>query len=111
MNDIELAISKLSEQIGRSSILKDARILIHLTDVPEEYCLETDINEARLVPASEGSSPIVRVSGPSKVIQSILEGRKEASRAFIAGGIQVQGDLPYLETLLKEGGLLHCSGE
>ena len=28
--------------------------------------------------------------------------------AFIAGGLQVSGDLPYLESVLKELGLLKC---
>ena len=47
-------------------------------------------------------------SWPSTVLKAIMDGKKEASRAFIAGGIQVQGDLPYLEALLKELGLLQC---
>jgi hypothetical protein len=37
-----------------------------------------------------------------------MTGQKEASRAFIAGGLQVSGDLTYLESLLKELGLLNC---
>jgi hypothetical protein len=37
-----------------------------------------------------------------------MDGRKEASRAFLAGGIRVQGDVPYLEALLKDIGLLQC---
>jgi putative sterol carrier protein len=49
---------------------------------------------------------LVEVSGSSTVLKAIIDGKNEASSAILAGGIEVQGDLPYLEALLKEIGAL-----
>ena len=63
--------------------------------------------EARMARAAPTTAPLLEVSVSSTVLKEIMDGRKEASSAFLAGGIQVRGDVPYLEALLKELGLLH----
>jgi hypothetical protein len=106
---IESSLTAFSRKLSGSAQLKDGSILLHFTDSGEEYWVEGTGREARVTKAAPIKPSLVEVRGPSTVLRAIMEGKKEASRAFIAGGIQVQGDLPYLEALLKELGLLQCA--
>jgi hypothetical protein len=106
---IESSLTAFSRKLSGSAQLKDGSILFHFTDSGEEYCVEGTGREARVTRGAPIKPPLVEVRGPSTVLRAIMDGKKEASRAFIAGGIQVQGDLPYLEALLKDIGLLQCT--
>ena len=107
-SEIELSLTAVSRKLSDSTQLKPGSILIRFTDSGEENSIEMTGREARVIRAAPATAPLVEVSGPSKVLKAIMDGRKEASRAFLAGGIRVQGDVPYLEALLKEIGLLQC---
>ena len=108
-SEIESSLTAVSRSLSESAQLKHGSILIHFTDSGEEFSIETTGREARMIRAAPNTAPLVEVSGSSTVLKAIMDGRKEASRAFLAGGIRVQGDLPYLEALLKDIGLLQCA--
>jgi putative sterol carrier protein len=108
-SEIESSLRAVSRKLSDSAQLKPGSILIRFTDSGEEYSIETTGREARMIRAAPATAPLVEVSGSSTVLKAIMDGRKEAARAFLAGGIWVQGDLPYLEALLKEIGLLQCA--
>jgi putative sterol carrier protein len=107
-SDIESSLTAVSRKLSDSAQLKPGSILIRFTDSGEESSIETTGREARMIRAAPATAPLVEVSGSSTVLKAIMDGRKEASRAFLAGGIRVQGDVPYLEALLKDIGLLQC---
>jgi putative sterol carrier protein len=108
-SEIESSLTAVSRKLSDSAQLKPGSILIRFTDSGEEYSMEMTAREVRTIRAAPATAPLVEVSGSSTVLKAIMDGRKEASRAFLAGGIRVQGDLPYLEALLKEIGLLQCA--
>jgi putative sterol carrier protein len=108
-SEIESSLSELSRTLSDSAHLKHGSILIRFTDSGDEYSIETTGREARMIRAAPATAPLVEVAGSSRALKAIMDGRKEASRAFLAGGIRVQGDVPYLEALLKDIGLLQCA--
>jgi hypothetical protein len=107
-SEIESSLTAASRKLSDSAQLKHGSILIRFTDSGEDYSIETTGREARMIRAAPASAPLVEVYGSSTILKAIMDGRKEASRAFLAGDIRVQGDVPYLESLLKEIGLLQC---
>jgi hypothetical protein len=108
-SEIESSLTAVSRKLSDSAQLKPGSILIRFTDSGEEYSIETTGREARVIRAAPVTAPLVEVHGSSTVLKAIADGRKDAARAFLAGGIRVQGDVPYLEALLKDIGLLQCA--
>lgn len=105
---IEKGLTTLSSKLSSSAPKKRGSIHLNLTDSGEDYYLEGLEREALVSRGAAAAPPLVRISAPSSVVKAIMDGKKEASRAFAAGGIQVSGDLEYLEALLKDLGLLKC---
>ncbi|HEV7242878.1 MAG TPA: SCP2 sterol-binding domain-containing protein [Thermoanaerobaculia bacterium] len=101
---IQKSLTALASRLSGKAPRKRGSIVLHATDLGQEIALDGN----RIAERSGMAPPLVRISGPSNVLQSIMTGEKEASRAFVAGGIQVSGDLGYLEALLKDLGLLKC---
>jgi hypothetical protein len=100
---IQKGLIDLGSRLSANAPRKRGSIVVHATDLGTEIALEGN----RI--AERGSTaPLVRISAPSSVIHAIISGKKEASRAFVAGGIEVSGDLVHLEALLKDLGLLKC---
>jgi putative sterol carrier protein len=108
-SEIESSLTAVSRKLSDSAQLKPGSILIRFTDSGEEYSIEMTHGEARMIRATPATAPLVEVSGNSTVLKEIMDGTKEASSAFLDGGIRVQGDVPYVEVLLREIGLLQCS--
>ena len=108
-SEIESSLSAVSRKLSDSAQLnKPGSILIRFTDSGDEYSIEMTGREARMIRAAPATAPLVEVHGPSTVLEAIMDGRKEAASAFREGGIRVRGDVPYLEALLKDIGLLQC---
>lgn len=108
MAALDKGLLALGQRVSAAAPKRRGSIVVQFTDTGAERGLEGAGQSARLLEAGAESPPIVRISGPASVIKQIIEGKKEASRAFLAGGIQVSGDLPYLEAMLKDLGLLEC---
>jgi putative sterol carrier protein len=105
---IEKSLTALANRVSGSAPSRRGSILLHFTDSGEDYCVEGSGRQARVTSAAGAAPVLVRIAGPSSVLKAIMAGEKEASKAFVAGGLQVSGDLVYLESLLKELGLLKC---
>lgn len=105
---IEKSLTALGSKLSSSAPKKRGGILLSFTDSGEEYYFQGTDRETRVTKGADAAPPLVRIAGPSNVLRAIMDGKKEASRAFMAGGIQVSGDLDYLEALLKDLGLLNC---
>ena len=101
---IQKSLTALGGRLSATAPRKRGSIVLHATDLGQEVALEGN----RIADPGSAAPPLVRISAPSGVLQAIMSGEKEASRAFVAGGIQVSGDLVYLEALLKDLGLLKC---
>jgi hypothetical protein len=107
-SQLESTLTAFSRRLGDLPQRRQGSILLRFTDSGEEYLLETTGRESRVGAVAVSTTPLVSVSGTSAVLAAIMDGRQEPRRAFMAGGIRVQGDLPYLENLLRELGLLDC---
>jgi hypothetical protein len=105
---VEKNLTALANRVSSSTPSRRGSILLHFTDSGEEFCVEGTGRQARVTSAGGAAPILVRIAGPSSVLQAIMAGQQEASKAFVAGGLQVSGDLVYLESLLKELGLLKC---
>ena len=101
---IQKDLVALCGRLSANAPRKRGSIVVHATDLGTEITLEGN----RIAERGSAAPPLVRISAPSSVIKAVMSGQKEASRAFVAGGIQVSGDLVYLEALLKDLGLLKC---
>ena len=105
---LEASLSRLAGQVGEVVPRTGGSILLRCSDSEEEYRIE-GLGQAPRVTRQPGTGhSSVRVTGPASVIQEVLDGRLEASRAVTAGGIRVRGDLEYLESVLKSLKLLQC---
>jgi hypothetical protein len=107
---IESSLTALGGKLTGAVALKPGNILIRLTDTGEECRVTGKGRNIKMAQSATAGTPVVEIAGPSSVIKAVMDGTKEASRAFIAGGLQVRGDLTYLEALLKDMGLLECGG-
>jgi hypothetical protein len=107
---IEKNLAALANRLSGETRVKRGGILLQCTDSGEEYCVQGSGTGTRITRgAGAGSAPVlVRIAGPTRVLAAVMAGQKEASRAFAAGGLQVSGDVVYLESLLKDLGLLQC---
>lgn len=54
----------------------------------------------------ESEQTLIEVMGDSDKIQEILDGKVDARKQFLDGGIRVRGDLQYLSDLTTELGLM-----
>jgi putative sterol carrier protein len=87
----------------------DGSIVVRSTDTDDEFSIDGMGPRAKVTRgAHEGRQPVVTVRGPAKVLQAVLDGEMEASRAFASGQIRVRGDLVSLEAVLKDLDLLDC---
>jgi hypothetical protein len=108
LHALESSLTALGRKLTGAVPLRPGNILIRLTDSGEQLRVEGSGREVRVTRAAAGSKSVVEISGSSAVFKAIIDGKKEVRRAFIGGGIQVRGDLNYLEALLKDVGLLEC---
>jgi len=105
---LQASLGNLTQKLTGAVRAKPGSIVIHATDAAESYFLEGTSGSLSLTGAERAGEAIVRVSGPSRTLKAILDGKKDAARAFVAGGLMVRGDLEYLEALLKDAGMLQC---
>jgi putative sterol carrier protein len=108
MAAIEKSLTALARKLSNSAPKKRGSLYLHFTDSGQECCLGGTDREFTVSQATDAEPPLVRIAGPSSVLKAIMDGKKEASRAFMAGNIHVSGDVVYLEALLKDLGLLNC---
>jgi hypothetical protein len=105
---MEAALLAMGSRVSDAVPRTHGSIVVRCTDTGEAYALEGVGGTARVTSAPGEGPHQIEVRGPAAVLRAIMEGRQEPSRALAAGGIRVRGDLPYLERMLKDLGLLEC---
>lgn len=105
---LESTIASLAARVTDKAPRAEGSILLRATDTDEEFSVQGVGPRSKVSRGAGKGEPAVQVRGPSSVLQSILDGEIEASRAFAHGEIRVHGNLPYLEGVLKDLGLLEC---
>lgn len=106
-NAVRTRLEAFGQRLTQTRNHRYGAILLHLTgEEAGDWCIDCS-GEAMSVFQGKGEAdPVVEVTGNAKRIVAILEGRKEARKAFVAGGIRVRGDIPYLEALGREMGFI-----
>jgi hypothetical protein len=102
------ALLRFASRVSNAVPAVTGGIHVRCTDCDDEYSLEDIGRSARVAESLGKGAPIVRITGPSSVLEEVLEGRLGAAEALVRGGIRVRGDVEYLERVLKDVGLLHC---
>lgn len=105
---LETTLATLAARVSQKAPRAEGSIVLRATDADEEYSVEGIGRRAKVSRGAGKGEAAVMVQGPASVLQSILDGEMEASAAFAHGDIRVRGDLPYLEGVLKDLGLLDC---
>jgi putative sterol carrier protein len=106
---LESALSSVASRVSEKAPRATGSVVVRCTDTDEEFSVEGMGQRAKVTKGAQaGQQPVVSVRGPSKVLQAVLDGKMEASRAFASGQIRVRGDLTYLEAVLKDVDLLDC---
>jgi putative sterol carrier protein len=105
---LESTIASLAGRVSDKAPKSAGPIVLRASDTDEEFSVQGIGPRAKVSKGAPAGEPAVTVRGPASVLQSILDGEMEASRAFARGEIRVRGNLPYLEGVLKDLGLLEC---
>jgi SCP-2 sterol transfer family len=90
--------------------MRDGTVVFHLGGAAGgTYHLERRGRNARVVDAAESEldqEPLLEVRGDAETIRAIIDGEKDATKQFFAGGIRVRGDLRHLSDVALELGLI-----
>jgi hypothetical protein len=96
------ALEKLAAKLAQSDVRRPGSFQFKLSgDEAEEFAL--DVDKDRRVAATPGAGrerPVNLVTGDGKQVRMILEGKRDAGIAFLAGAVQFRGDIRYLERVL-----------
>jgi hypothetical protein len=95
------------ERLAKARALREGTITLQFTDGGSAHleCSRAGVRINERMAAGE-HTPLIEVMGDSRRIQAIIEGRKDAVKEFLAGGLRVRGDLDYLSDLGMELGIL-----
>ena len=105
---LEAAILALGNKVSDAVPKAQGTIVLRCSDTGAEFVLEGIGSRPRVTKRRGEGRHQVEITVPESILRAVIEGRQEASRALVAGGIRVRGDLPYLEAVLKDLGLLEC---
>lgn len=102
------ALEAITKRFASVETREPGAIQFQLTgDEGGDFALEVD--NRRQVKQTAGNSQQKRkilVTGDGDKVRMVLEGKRDPAKAFLAGGIQVRGDIRYLERVLQELKLL-----
>lgn len=103
-----ISLDKTAKSLTKVAARKAGAIQFDLTGREAgDYTLNVDAR--RNVSAKQGKptgKPKIRIRGDGQQIRMVLEGKRDARKAFLAGKIRVRGDIRYLERLLADAGLM-----
>jgi len=92
---------------GKIKALRTGSIVLRLTGpAGGEFCLDCSERGVRLTKGLPKRPLQFEVMGDTKRIQAILEGKKDARKEFLSGGIRLRGDLRHFSDLAMELGII-----
>jgi hypothetical protein len=103
----EASLNKLAEKMGKTHSQRQGYIVFKLSgDDGGDFHLDCSGGKARLTKGQAPRTPLIEVVGDAKRIRGILDGEKDATRQFLAGGFRIRGDLRYASDLALELGYI-----
>jgi hypothetical protein len=107
---LEGSLATLGQRIQQAKATRPGSIVFHAAGAGSgTYRLHTGQGQTRMVPfgeAADDKQPLIEVIGDAATLRAILEGKKDAVKTFIGGGLRVRGDLGYLSELALELGFI-----
>jgi hypothetical protein len=106
------SLERLAKRLPESKSLKAGDIVFKLAGpggATLTFAIQSSQSQARVVASDVSATdrpPLIEVIGDAETIQAIIDGKKDARRQFLAGGIRIRGDLLYLSDMALELGLL-----
>lgn len=100
-------LKEYSKRLGKTEALRQGSILLRLTGTGGgDYGIESSEKGVSIAKGAPRERPLIEVMGDARMIRSILDGKKDARKQFLVGGIRVRGDLRYLSDLGMELGII-----
>lgn len=108
---LEESLADLGRRLEQAQATRPGAIVFHASGARSgSYRISTGHGRfsvaAMADAAPDDRPPALEVIGDSETIQAILDGRKNAVKAYLGGGLRVRGDLRYLSDLALELGLI-----
>jgi hypothetical protein len=110
LGSFESSLATLAKRIQQAKATRPGSIAFHAAGAGSgPYRVRTGQGRTRVVPFGEATGekqPLIEVIGEAATLKAILDGKKDALKTFIGGGLRVRGDLAYLSELALELGLI-----
>jgi len=94
------------ERLNQSKLTRQGNIVLRLSgNGGGNYCLSHDSGKTtlrQLDAMSDQTPPLIEVSGDAQIVYEIFEGKRNAFKQFLAGGLRLRGDLRYFSDLALE---------
>ena len=105
------SLDTLSKKLNKASYIRDGEIVLHLSGKSgAEYRLHTDKRKTTIIKGragvSESVKPSLEIWCDAARMKTILDGKKDPVKQFLAGKMRVRGDIHYLSELGEEIGIL-----
>jgi len=101
-------LTDVAKKLAKSKRMRKGTIALRLTGKRGgDFCLScTPGHVPALLEESSVGPHLIEIIGDAGRIESILAGRKNARKQFLAGGIRIRGDIRYLSDLAMDLGIL-----
>jgi len=107
---MEATLNKFAAKVGETNSVRAGHIAFRLSgEDGGDFFLDCSTGDACLTEGQPPSTPLIEVMGDARRIRRIrriLEGEKDATRQFLAGGFRIRGDLRYASDLALELGYI-----
>jgi hypothetical protein len=104
---MEASLNKFADKVGETNSLRAGHIAFRLSgEDGGDYFLDCSTGDARLTEGQPPSTLLIEVIGDARRIRGILEGEKDVTRQFLAGGFWIRGGLQYASDLALELGCI-----
>jgi hypothetical protein len=107
---VERSLRGLAERLEGNAVLREGTVVLHLRGrAARDYHFDTDARHVQLRDAAAATTdraPLLEIFAEAETARAIVDGEKDATEQFLAGGIRVRGDLQYLSDVAVELGLL-----
>ena len=107
VQSIEAFLQEQVKRFGKTKALKKGSIVLRLTGAGGgDFYLDFSKKYARLSKVLPQSNPTLEVLGDVSKIRAILEGKMNARKEYLTGGIRVRGDFDRALDLAVELGMI-----
>lgn len=105
--DVRKSLDTLARKLAESKSLRTGSIAFRLSGSDGgDFCIQCSQKAATLIDIAPLQAHSIEVIGDARLLQAIIERRKDARKHFLAGGFRIRGDIRYLSDLALELGIL-----